>query len=29
MYNFNTFLQEGPQGVVIAEDKRGKNTHLE
>jgi hypothetical protein len=29
MYNFNTFLQEGPQGVVLAEDKGGKNLHLE
>ena len=29
MHNFNTFLQEGPQDVVLAEDKGGKNLHLE
>ena len=29
MYNFSNYLQEGNQGVLLAESKSGKNLHLE
>jgi hypothetical protein len=29
MLNFNTFIKESNQGVVLAEGKEGKNLHLE
>jgi hypothetical protein len=29
MFNFNEFLTEENQGVLLAEEKSGKNVHLE
>jgi hypothetical protein len=29
MFNFNDFLMEKNQGVLLAEEKSGKNVHLE
>ena len=29
MYNFKNFTMEGSQDVILAEEKSGKNLHLE
>jgi len=29
MYNFKDFTMEGSQDVILAEEKSGKNLHLE
>jgi len=29
MYNFKNFIMEGTQDVILAEEKSGKNLHLE
>ena len=29
MYKFSSYLQEEKQGVLLAEEKDGKNLHLE